>query len=276
MRGSRFDEYFREDIGHGDITSQTLLSDERASAVIKVKEDCILAGLEEAKTIFEQLGLTTETVFLDGQEVLKGADVLRIEGLASAILSCERLALNFLMRMSGIATQTKALVERCRKMNPHVKIAATRKTTPGFRYFEKKAVILGGGDPHRYRLDDAFIIKDNHLRIVGSVKEAVRRAKKGGFTKKIEIEVENLKDSLEAVNAGADIIMLDNMTPEEAEETAKKIKEIKKSVIIEISGGITPNNIIDYAKFADVISLGWLTHSTKAIDFSLEIVEVKD
>jgi nicotinate-nucleotide pyrophosphorylase (carboxylating) len=252
------------------------LSDERASAVIKVKEDCILAGLEEAKTIFEQLGLTTETVFLDGQEVLKGADVLRIEGLASAILSCERLGLNFLMRMSGIATQTKALVERCRKMNPHIRIAATRKTTPGFRYFEKKAVILGGGDPHRYRLDDAFIIKDNHLRIVGSVKEAVDRAKKGGFTKKIEIEVENLRDALEAVNAGADIIMLDNMTPKEAEETAKKIKEIKKSVIIEISGGITPNNIIDYAKFADVISLGWLTHSTKAVDFSLEIIEVKD
>jgi nicotinate-nucleotide pyrophosphorylase (carboxylating) len=180
------------------------------------------------------------------------------------------------MRMSGIATQTKALVERCRKMNPHVRIAATRKTTPGFRYFEKKAVMLGGGDPHRYRLDDAFIIKDNHLRIVGSVKEAVRRAKKGGFTKKIEIEVENLRDALEAVNAGADIIMLDNMTPKEAEETAKKIKEIKKSVIVEISGGITPDNIIDYAKFADVISLGWLTHSTKAVDFSLEIIEVKD
>ncbi len=276
MRSSKFEEYFREDIGHGDITSQTLLSDERASAVIKAKEDCILAGLEEAKTIFEQFGLTTETVFLDGQEVLKDADILRIEGLAKSILSCERLALNFLMRMSGIATQTKALIEKCKKMNPHVRIAATRKTTPGFRYFEKKAVRLGGGDPHRYRLDDAFIIKDNHLRIVGSVKEAVNRAKKGGFTKKIEIEVENLKDALEAVNAGTDIIMLDNMTPEEAEATTKKIKKIKKSVIVEISGGITPNNIIDYAKFADVISLGWLTHSTKAIDFSLEIVEVND
>lgn len=268
------EEFIEEDSPYGDITSDTLLSDERVIAEIKAKEDCIISGIEEAKSVFEFLNCRVECLIKDGREVKKEADVMRIEGKARSVLRGERLALNFLMRMSGIATITRNLVSECRAINPNIKIACTRKTTPGFRYYEKKAVSAGGGDTHRFNLSDAVLIKDNHIKIIGSVEECIKRARNAGFTKKIEIEVDSLEDALKSVKAGADIIMLDNFLPDEVERAVKAIRNVNKQVIIEVSGGIRPENIKEYARYADVISLGFITHSSKAIDFSLEISQV--
>lgn len=263
--------FLDEDIKERDITSELLLKEETAKARIIAREDCVLAGLEEAMEIFKFLELEASSSTSDGEEISKGDVVLEISGKAKSILAGERLALNFLSRMSGIASETRRLVKICQDINPDIKIAATRKTTPGFRFFEKKAVALGGGYPHRYGLDDAVLIKDNHLMFVSSVEEAVRRAK-SGYGGQIEIEVENLDDALKAAHSGADIIMLDNMGMSEVKKAYNEIKKVNSTIIIEISGGITPDNILEYARHSDMISLGYLTHSIKSKDFSLEIV----
>ena len=200
---------------------------------------------------------------------------MEIQGPAPALLRTERLALNFIMRLSGIATVTGKLVDTCARINPNVRIAATRKTTPGLRKWEKDAVELGGGIRHREGLYDQFLIKDNHLKIVGSITGAVNKARKYRSGIKVEVEVTDLAGAEEAARAGADIIMLDNMASAQAREAAIRIREIGPKITIEISGGITPDNILEYAEFADVISLGWLTHSVKAIDFSLEIIDLE-
>jgi len=272
---SRMEEYLREDVGFGDITSDILVKDEVGSARIVSNEEGILAGLEEATEIFKELGVNTFPMARDGERVTKGEDVLVLEGPLKKILLGERLALNFLMRMSGIATSTNFILKECRKFNPNVKVAATRKTTPGFRAFEKKAVVMGGGDPHRYRLDDAILIKDNHLRVVGSITQAVSKAKSVSFTKKIEIEVETVEQAVEAAKAGADIVMLDNMPPEKVEVASLAVKKLNDHILVEVSGGLTPEAAPRYAKHADILSLGWITHSAKAIQFSLEVTSVK-
>lgn len=264
-------DFLREDLGKGDITSKALLGKEKAEAVIIAKEECVLAGLEEAQGIFRLLGLKTSTAFVDGQRVKKDDRVLHIEGLARSIMAGERVALNFIMRMSGIATMTMDLVHKCKRINQDVVVAATRKTTPGFRYFEKKAVTLGGGYPHRYGLDSEFLIKDNHIALVGSITKSIKRAREKGKGRKIEVEVTNEEEAMEAARANADIIMLDNMDPETGARVAKRIRETCKASI-EASGGITPDNIEGYAEYADTISLGWLTHSYRSMDFSLEVI----
>jgi nicotinate-nucleotide pyrophosphorylase (carboxylating) len=266
------DEYLAEDIGYGDLTSDTLLTEEQATARIVAKESCKVAGVQDIKAIFERFALKVEDKVNDADEVETDSEIMEITGDARAILKTERLALNIISRMSGIATQTHELVEKCRKVNPTIRIACTRKTTPGFRYYEKKAVVVGGGDSHRYRLDDEILIKDNHIKLVGGVKEALTRIKKVGFTKKIEIEVENLDDAVLAAREGANIIMLDNMAPEDVNNASKKVREVDPDIIIEVSGNITPDNILDYAPYPDVISLGWLTHSYTSKNFSMEIV----
>ena len=269
---SKLQEFLREDIGSGDITSELVIPpNAKAKGRILCKEQCVLAGVAEAKAVFEELGASVSMSKEDGSEVRKGEVVLEVEGPARGILAGERLALNFVMRMSGIATLTHNLVARCKRINPKIRVAATRKTTPGFREFEKKAVLLGGGDPHRAGLYDAVLIKDNHIRIAGGVKEALRRAKGGSFTKKIEIEVENEKDARTAAENGADIIMLDNFKPDGAKKLSAELKKINPDVLIEVSGGIRPENVEQYAAGADIISLGWLTHSVKSVDFSMEI-----
>ena len=269
---SKLQEFLREDIGSGDITSELVIPpNTKAKGRILCKEQCVLAGVAEAKAVFEELGANVSRSKEDGPEVRKGDVVLEVEGPARSILAGERLALNFVMRMSGIATLTHNLVARCRRINPKIRVAATRKTTPGFREFEKKAVLLGGGDPHRAGLYDAVLIKDNHIRVAGGVKEALRRAKGGSFTKKIEIEVENEKDARTAAENGADIIMLDNFKPDDAKKLSAELKKINPDVLIEVSGGIRPENVEQYAAGADIISLGWLTHSVKSVDFSMEI-----
>jgi nicotinate-nucleotide pyrophosphorylase (carboxylating) len=269
---TKYSEFLREDIGSGDLTSELLLSpDRKAVGTIHAKEACVLAGVREAAEVFAELGVETSSPVPEGTKVERGDAVLVVKGPARAILTGERLALNFLMRMSGIATLTKDLLERCRKINPDVKVAATRKTTPGFREFEKRAVSLGGGDPHRFGLDDAILIKDNHIALAGGVREALRKAKAASFTKKIEVEVEDEEDAFTAADEGADIIMLDNFDPSEGARVAKAIKTKRPGVVIEVSGGIRPENIEQYASYADIISLGWLTHSVRSVDFSMTV-----
>lgn len=268
-------DYLAEDLGDaGDITSQALIADEKVKAHIIAKEDAIAAGLKVATQIFEKEGLEVNNLVNDGETVIVGKPVMEITGPAKALLKTERLALNFIQRLAGIATITRNLVETCKAINPNIRIAATRKTTPGLRRFEKDAVELGGGIRHREGLYDQILIKDNHLRIVGSVGQAVRRARESGLSKIIEVEVVDAAGAEEAAREMADIIMLDNMEPEQARVIAGRIRAINPGAVIEISGGITPENITDYAEFADVISLGWLTHSVRAIDFSLEFLEV--
>ena len=267
------ERYLKEDLGkQGDITSNSLFTDESAEAKIISKEDCIVAGLEEAKIVFKKTGAELEQKVKDGDFIKKTTTVASIKGSARSILKGERLALNIIGRMSGIATETKKLVDICKLKNPKIAIAATRKTTPGFRKFEKEAVKIGGGETHRYGLYDAVLIKDNHIKIIGSVEKAVRKIKEKIKNKIIEIEVENEEDALTAAKLNVDIIMLDNFDSKSAENVTKKIKEINPKILIEISGGINNDNIVKYASFADRISLGYLTHSIKSKDFSLEII----
>ena len=227
--------------------------------------------LEEAKLIFSKTEAKAKNLVNDGDFVRKKDIVCKITGPAKAILKGERLALNFICRMSGIATETKMLVDKCKKINPKISVAATRKTTPGFRKYEKKAVKIGGGETHRFGLYDAFMIKDNHIKVAGSIEDAIKKVKQKVRDKIIEVEVENEEDALLAANLDVDVIMLDNFTPDCAKKVAKKIKEINSNILIEVSGGVTPENITNYAFFADRISLGHLTHSVKSKDFSLEI-----
>jgi nicotinate-nucleotide pyrophosphorylase (carboxylating) len=266
------DRYLQEDVGKdGDITSDALFTNETARAFIIAKEACVVAGLEEAQQVFTKMHAKALLLVRDGTTVRKKTPVLEIRGSAKAILKGERLALNFIGRMSGIASETQGLVDRCRKINPTVTIAATRKTTPGFRTYEKKAVILGGGEPHRYGLYEWVLIKDNHLKLIGSVETALQRVHRKAPRKIIEIEVENEKDALSAAKGNADVIMLDNIPPRKGSAIARKIRQINPHILIEVSGGITGDNIIRYASYADRISLGALTHSVKNKDFSLEI-----
>lgn len=267
------DLYLQEDLGEGDITSQALVDERDGRAVIAAGQDGVLAGVEEAVEVFRRMGCSCEAFAKDGEKVSGGQKVLEVKGPLKGLLAGERLALNFLMRMSGIATLTRQVVDSCRRANPNIVIAATRKTTPGFRRYEKKAVMMGGGDPHRFGLYDAFLIKDNHLVVVGSAFRAVRKAQAFSFGKKVEIEVEDLEQAKEAARASADIIMLDNMTPAQAKECYIAIKGIDQRIIVEVSGGIGPRNAKAYARYADVISMGALTHSAPAMHLSMHILD---
>jgi len=267
------DFYLEEDLNkEGDITSNSIFTDEKGEAYIIANESCVVAGLDEAQEVFARLGADMVKNTEDGKEVKEGEVVAVVSGKLRSILAGERLALNFICRMSGIATETRKLVKICNKINPNVKIAATRKTTPGFRKFEKKAVEIGGGIPHRFGLYDAVLIKDNHIAGVGSITEAINKVKNKVKGKVIEVEAQNEKDALQAACLGVDVIMLDNLSPGEGKRIVKKIREINPDTLIEASGGITSESIADFASFADIISLGYLTHSVKAKDFSLELV----
>jgi nicotinate-nucleotide pyrophosphorylase (carboxylating) len=261
------ERFVREDLGEDD-DSTGIVPGIDACARLVCKEDGVLAGMDEACEVFRYFGCETETIKEDGQPLKKGDIVLEIMGSATDILRAERLALNFLGRMSGIATLTARCVARANG----VKVAATRKTTPGFRKFEKKAVKLGGGDTHRYDLSSAVMIKDNHIAIMG-IDGAVAAAKNAAsFTKKIEIEVESVADAVKAAKLGVDIIMFDNMKPKAIAEGVKKVRKVDPRIIIEASGGITIDNIGDYARAGvDVISLGALTRDAKWLDFSLDM-----
>lgn len=266
------DRFLNEDLGkEGDITSKSLFTTEEGQAEIIAKEDCILAGLDEIDIVFKKTGAKVKLKADNGDFVKKNTIIAEIQGSICSILEGERLALNILGRMSGIATETKKLVDLCKPINPNLTIAATRKTTPGFRKYEKKAVLIGGGETHRFGLFDAVLIKDNHLKIIGSVEDAIMKVKKKIHNKIIEIEVENEKDALAAAKMNVDVIMLDNFDSINGEKLAEKIRHVNPNILIEFSGGITQKNIRNFAPFADRISLGCLTHSIKNKDFSLEM-----
>jgi nicotinate-nucleotide pyrophosphorylase (carboxylating) len=269
-----------EDIGQGDVTSAAVVpAGLTVEAEVVAKEAGVAAGIEEVGVLAESLGLSVKAEVADGENIGKGQVIMRITVDARTILSAERTMLNLLSRMSGIATATRRLAEKLRKAKSTAKVAATRKTALGLGYFDKKAVLIGGGDSHRMRLDDMILIKDNHVAIAGSVENAVKRAKQAAsFSKKIEAEVTGVADALKAAEAGADVVMLDNFSPKqvrEAVETLKKAGFFGK-VLLEVSGGITEQNIMEYASAqVNVISMGALTHSVKALDVSLEIGKVK-
>jgi nicotinate-nucleotide pyrophosphorylase (carboxylating) len=265
-----------QDIGFEDLTTNALISPGlEIKAKIIAKQDGVAAGVDLAYSLFRKFSLAASPRKKDGEKLKNGEVILEIEGDARTILTLERTVLNLLMRMSGIATLTSHLVEKAKKVNPHIIVAGTRKTTPGLQILEKKAIRTGGGDPHRYRLDDCVLIKDNHLALVGDVKTAVERARKyASFTKKIEVEVENREDALAGADAGADIIMLDNMAIPEIKKVLSSLdhKGLRNKVLIEVSGGINPENVVEYVKTGvDVISAGFITHSAPALDMSLEI-----
>ncbi len=263
------ESFIEEDIGYNDV-SCIIVPDCKVQAEVITNENGVVAGLAEATQIFEYFDVFATTDFIDGDLIKENKVIFTLEGGARSILRAERLALNFLGRMCGIATLTRMYVERA----SGTRIAGTRKTTPGFRKFEKKAVMAGGGDPHRFNLSDAVMIKDNHIAVVGLGK-AVNEAKKAAsFTQKIEVEVENVESAIKVAEMGVDIIMLDNMSPDEIEKAIKILKEkgLRDNLLLEASGGITLKNIVKYAKTGvDVISVGALTHSSNWLDISLRI-----
>ncbi|MCS7112345.1 MAG: carboxylating nicotinate-nucleotide diphosphorylase [Nitrososphaerota archaeon] len=268
--------FLEEDLGLTDVTTALIIDEGvKAEGVIVAKEDGVAAGLEEACILAEIVGLEVEYSIRDGEGFRRGDTLLKLKGDARTMLAVERTMLNILSRMCGVATATRRLVDKIRKAGLNVRVAATRKIPPGLRYFDKKAIEIGGGDTHRLRLEDTILIKDNHIALVGSVKKAVARAKaRASFTYKIEVEVSSVGEALEAAEAGADIIMLDNFTVGMVEEAMKLLEEkgLREKVLIEISGGIDEGNILEYAsKGIDIVSLGRLTHSVKAIDLSLDV-----
>ena len=274
---NRIIENVYDDIGFEDITTNSLVPENKwAQAEILCKEDGILAGMDVAHYIIDEFGLNMSSSFLDGEQIKKGDVILEFEGKAKDILMVERSILNYLMHLSGIATIVRNTCDRVKEVNPNVRVACTRKTTPGLQKLEKKAVEIGGGDTHRFKLDDCVLIKDNHIQVVGGVIKSIELAKENvSFTKKIEIEVESEEDAVRASMFGADIVMLDNMTPEEIKSVLNTLNEkrLREDVIIEVSGGITPENILDYAKLdVDVISSGFITNSAKSLDLSLNIL----
>ena len=269
-----------EDIGQGDVTSAAVVpAGLTVEAAVVAKEAGVAAGIEEVEILAESLGLSAKAEVADGENIGNGQVIMKISGDARTILSAERTMLNLLSRMSGIATATRRLGEKLRKAKATAKVAATRKTALGLGYFDKKAVLIGGGEPHRMRLDDMILIKDNHVVIAGSVENAVKRAKQAAsFSKKIEAEVTSVADALKAAEAGADVVMLDNFSPKQVREAVEALKKAGffGKVLLEVSGGITEQNLLEYASAqVNVISMGALTHSVKALDITLEIVKVK-
>lgn len=269
--------FLREDIGQGDLTSQyTVNKDLKSSSQIICKSEiAVVAGLEEAKIIFEICNCDSKALVNDGDIVKRGIRVMKINGNTRAILKAERTALNLIMRMSGIATDTKKFVDIVKTVSKDIKVMGTRKTAPGLRYFDKKSIILGGGHSHRNTLDELILIKDNHLAVTTSIQSAITNARlKAGRNMMIECEVSNTKSSIEAIKSGADIIMLDNFIPEMAQKTISYLRKsgLREKVLIEISGGVNISNIKDYAlALPDMISIGTLTHSSNSIDFSMKI-----
>ncbi|PWK16324.1 carboxylating nicotinate-nucleotide diphosphorylase [Tumebacillus permanentifrigoris] len=260
-----------EDIGFGDITTNSIVpTDKQGRGVLITKEPGFIAGLDVAELTFRLVDptLTITRHVEDGDQVPKGQMLMEVTGSARSILTGERVALNFLQRMSGVATRTAKFVDLVRYYN--AKIVDTRKTTPGMRVLEKYAVVVGGGRNHRFGLFDAVLIKDNHIEIAGGVKNAIMAARHQiPHTMRVEVEVENMEQIDEALEVKADIIMLDNMTPEQMDEAVEKIAG---RALVEASGGVTEETIVEIAKTGvDYISIGALTHSIKSLDISLDI-----
>jgi len=260
--------------GFGDITSNAVVDEDcNVKAHIISKDEGILAGINIIRDLFEEYGINVLSFLDEGCEISKGDVLISIQGNARTILFLERTALNLIMRMSGVATAANYYVNLVK--NTNVIIAGTRKTSPAIGKFDKYALKVGGADTHRFSLDDMVLIKDNHIATCKSPLEALLRAKSNtSFSKKIEIEVETLDDAIDCVRNGADIVMLDNMGPNEVNMVIDEFNKlnIRQNSLIEVSGGITEDTILDYADLdVDIISVGALTHSSKSLNFSLKI-----
>lgn len=259
----------KEDVGWRDLTSSIIEETVEAVGEISSKEEGILCGCEIARRVFQALQDDCQfRAFLwDGDRLSPGSLIAEVRGRARALLGGERVALNFLQHLSGIATITRKFVNEVEGTN--ARILATRKTTPLLRALEKYAVEVGGGYPHRFALFDGILIKDNHLAILGDIREAVRRAKERFPYHKIEVEVRNLEELKLALQAGADVILLDNMNIEDIREA---VRMGKGKAILEVSGGVSLENVREIAMTGvDFISIGAITHSAKAIDIHMEV-----
>lgn len=271
---SQIGAFLGEDLGRGDITTQaTVMRNARARGRFIAKESMVVAGLEAAEAVFSTLDSQQqiEAFASDGDEVEAGKVIARTSGFADVLLAGERVALNLLQRLSGIATLTRLYVRAVE--GTRASIVDTRKTTPGLRMLEKYAVLSGGGRNHRFGLDDGVLIKDNHIALAGGVSTAVQRARERvGHLHKVEVEVSNERDLRDAITSGADIILLDNLTPEETAPMVAVARELAPLVTLESSGGITLENVRAYAEAGvDLISIGALTHSARAMDISFKI-----
>ena len=275
---SAIGDFLAEDIGRGDITTQaTVAGDVRGMGRFLAKEYLVICGLEVAEAVFLHLDAEIpeiETTFSEGDEVEEGTVFGTLKGYADVLLTGERVALNILQRMCGVATLTRQYVKAVDGTN--AQIVDTRKTTPGLRLLEKYAVTVGGGKNHRMGLDDGVLIKDNHITLAGGITEAVVAAKeKVGHLHKVEVEITNWAQLREAIEAGADIIMLDNQTPDEAAKLVGMARDLNPAVMIEASGGMDLDRVRSFAEAGvDLISVGRLTHSARAVDISFKIQAV--
>jgi nicotinate-nucleotide pyrophosphorylase (carboxylating) len=268
-------EFLAEDIGRGDITTQSTVPDDvTGMGRFLAKEPLVICGLDVAEAVFVHLDPETapmERIYNEGDTVEAGTIFATLKGYADVLLIGERTALNLIQRMSGIATLTRQFVRAIEGTNAH--IVDTRKTTPGLRAIEKYAVSIGGGKNHRLGLDDGVLIKDNHIALAGGVKQAVSAAKAHvGHLHKVEVEISNWAQLSEAIKAGADIVMLDNQTPEEAAKLVEMSRNMNPNVLIEASGNMSLETVRSYAEAGvDLISVGKLTHSARAMDISFKI-----
>lgn len=263
-----------EDEGFGDVTSNALIDkDDVSVGQIFSKEDGILAGIDIAREIFESRDITVIFNLNDGTEISKGDLLIHVVGNTRDILLLERTVLNLLMRMSGVATAANHYVNLVKDYD--VIVAGTRKTAPAIAKFDKYALAVGGADTHRFSLDDMVLIKDNHIMAVGTPLDALKKAQNNvSFSKKIEIEVETLEDAIQCVENKADIVMLDNMDPSEVKEVLDQLNKmgIRNNSLIEVSGGINHETICEFAEAGvDIISSGALTHSTRSLNFGLDL-----
>lgn len=278
----------REDLGQGDVTSEALIDENlKGKGIIKALEDGVLAGIEIARLVFKRIDpeILFKPLVKDGEKIINKSKVAEIEGKVKSILAGERTALNFLQRLSGIATFTSKFVQEVK--GTKTKILDTRKTTPGFRALEKYAVKMGRGENHRMGLYDRILIKDNHIRACGGVGTAIRKVKKSLKNEtfvsrfdlknlKVEVEAKNIKEVKEAIQSEADWIMLDNMSSSQIKEGVRMIRSNRRKMKIEVSGRVNLNNVKKIARLGvDYISVGALTHSAKALDLSLEFTKIK-
>ncbi|WP_127540877.1 carboxylating nicotinate-nucleotide diphosphorylase [Paenibacillus illinoisensis] len=271
--------WLREDVGAGDVTtSVTIPAGHQSKAVIHAKDHGFIAGISVAELVFQVVdpSLVFRPMVQDGDEVTRGTTLAEVEGSTHSLLTGERLALNLLQRMSGIATRTRSYVDALEGLS--TRLVDTRKTTPGHRMLEKYAVRIGGGANHRFGLYDAVMIKDNHIKGAGGITEAVKRARDViPHTMTIEVETENLTQVNEALQAGADIIMLDNMHPDQMREAVTVIRKQAPHVKVEASGNVSLETIRGIAESGvDVISVGRLTYSFESLDISLDLNEKKE
>lgn len=266
-----------EDRGHADITSFFVVPEDlKAAAHIIAKEGFILAGIPFVKEVFAAIdsSINMKVFFEEGAVIKKGDIIAEVSGNARGLLSGERIALNILQRICGIATLTNSYVNKLNGL--HSKIADTRKTTPGMRFMEKYGVKIGGGINHRFGLYDGILIKDNHIKIAGSISKAITLAKKAHYLLKIEVEVKSLNEFKEALYLEPDVIMLDNMSIDDMEKAVKIRNSKNYKILLEASGNVNLENVRDIAQTGvDIISIGALTHSARAVDISMKIVDSK-